>query len=79
MEPRKPALDPYLDAKMRIEALDATQRLRLIAEVAAGLRDELGSLPQDRSLLELQGLGKSIWQAIDVDEYLRQERSSWDG
>jgi hypothetical protein len=26
-------------------------------------------------LLELQGLGKGIWQGVDVDEYLRRERS----
>jgi hypothetical protein len=29
------------------------------------------------SVLELRGLGKEIWQDIDVDEYIRQERESW--
>jgi hypothetical protein len=29
------------------------------------------------SVLELRGLGKEIWQDIDVDEYIRQERASW--
>jgi hypothetical protein len=24
------------------------------------------------------GLGKEIWQSVDVDAYLVQERSSWD-
>jgi hypothetical protein len=24
-------------------------------------------------------IGKSIWQGVDVDEYLRRERSSWSG
>jgi len=32
-----------------------------------------------RSLLELRGLGKDIWQGVDVADYLSQERSSWDG
>jgi len=32
-----------------------------------------------RSLMELDGLGSEIWQAVDIDQYLRQERSSWNG
>ncbi len=30
-----------------------------------------------RSLLELSGLGKEVWQGINVDEYIRNERD-WD-
>jgi AbrB family looped-hinge helix DNA binding protein len=29
------------------------------------------------SLRNLKGLGKEIWQAIDVDEYIKKERESW--
>ncbi len=32
-----------------------------------------------RSIFELKGLGKEIWQDIDVREYLDGERSSWSG
>ncbi len=32
-----------------------------------------------RSIMELRGLGKDIWQNIDVDAYINQERDSWDG
>jgi MoaA/NifB/PqqE/SkfB family radical SAM enzyme len=32
-----------------------------------------------RSLLELEGLGEDVWQGVDVNEYLRRERSSWNG
>lgn len=31
-----------------------------------------------RSIMELQGLGKEIWEGIDPDEYVAQERDSWD-
>jgi predicted nucleic acid-binding protein len=27
-----------------------------------------------RSLLELEGLGRDVWQGVEVDEYLRRER-----
>jgi len=32
-----------------------------------------------RSILELQGLGKEIWQGVDAQEYIEQERASWNG
>lgn len=31
-----------------------------------------------RSILELRGLGKETWEGIDPDEYVAQERDSWD-
>jgi hypothetical protein len=29
------------------------------------------------SIMELQGLGKEVWQDIDVDEYVNQLRDEW--
>ena len=68
---------PYDKAKRYVEALPPGDQLRLIAELAGRL-GHLERRPR-RSLLELRGLGKSAWQGIDVDEYLRAERSSWGG
>jgi hypothetical protein len=53
------------------------EQLRLMSELAASLSAELD--PQPRSLMELDGLGREVWQGVDVEEFLRQERSSWDG
>ena len=68
----------YDQAKRSVQALGPADRLRLIAELVGQLSGELDRQPR-RSLLELQGLGKNVWQGVDVDEYLRQERSSWNG
>jgi len=68
----------YEQAKRSVEALGPADQLRLIAELVARLSGELDRQPR-RSLLELQGLGKAVWQGVDVDEYLRRERSSWNG
>jgi hypothetical protein len=35
--------------------------------------------PPRRSILELDGLGKEIWAGVDPDQYLAEERHSWDG
>jgi len=38
-----------------------------------------GASPRKHSVLELRGLGKQVWAGVDPDEYVHQERSSWDG
>ncbi len=68
---------PYENAKRSVEALGPADQLRLVAELASRLSGELNRQP--RSLLELQGLGKDVWQDIDVAAYLNRERSSWNG
>jgi hypothetical protein len=67
----------YENAKRSVEALGPTDQLRLVSELASRLSGELNRRP--RSLLELEGLGADVWQDVDVDEYLRRERSSWNG
>ena len=67
----------YENARKSIEALAPADQLRLIAELGSRLSASLDRQP--RSLLELEGLGQEVWQGVDVDEYLRRERSSWDG
>jgi len=69
--------DSYETAKKSVEALPPAEQLRLLSELAASLSAELD--PRPRSLMELDGLGREVWQSVDVEEYLRQERSSWDG
>ena len=32
-----------------------------------------------RSIMELQGLGKDLWKGIDAQEYVDEERASWNG
>ena len=31
-----------------------------------------------RQLSELKGLGKELWQKVDVEKYLNEERNSWE-
>lgn len=33
---------------------------------------------KERSIMELAGLGKEIWKGTDIENYIKEERNSWD-
>lgn len=36
------------------------------------------TISKKHSITELAGLGKEIWEGIDVEKYINEERNSWD-
>lgn len=63
-----------------IKTLSAAERLRLVALIADNLAiqsTELAEKPK-RSIMELHGLGKEIWEGIDAQEYVNELRKEWD-
>jgi hypothetical protein len=60
-----------------IRLLDAAQRRRLLEELETLVQQESDST--DVSILSLQGLGREMWEGIDAQTYVRQERASWPG
>ena len=58
--------------------LDRIDQLRLLEEIAGAIRKKYAE-EEKRSLLELAGLGKELWQNIDVEKYVDTERESWNG
>lgn len=50
----------------------------LLEKLMADLRQRLEG-QQYHSIMELKGLGKELWQGIDVEKYIEEERSSWRG
>ncbi|MDT7542365.1 MAG: hypothetical protein QOE33_2269 [Acidobacteriota bacterium] len=63
-----------------IKPLPPADRLRLLAMMAQGLTNSEAANGQQakRSILELGGLGKEIWEGIDAQEYVNELRSEWD-
>ena len=55
---------PYENARKSLEALSPADQLRLVAELMTRLSTELD---------------QEVWQGIDIGDYLRRERSSWNG
>jgi hypothetical protein len=69
---------PYEHVLRNVESLSRAEQLRLISELAENLRVE--AAPETRtSILDLQGLGKEIWQGTDAQDYVDRERESWNG
>jgi hypothetical protein len=62
--------------KELVEAREELDRIR--AAQAAGATSVDPSHKQ-HSIRELRGLGKEIWAGIDAQQYIREERDSWDG
>jgi predicted RNA-binding protein len=61
-----------------IKELNMADQLRLLEEMAGLIRRRTteGHL---RSILELRGKGKQLWQRIGVQKYIDEERASWNG
>jgi hypothetical protein len=70
------ATDHSHEILKQVQALSHNEQRELVAQIEEGLR---APRPARRKLAELRGLGKEIWAGVDVREYLRKERESWDG
>ena len=64
--------------KIYEEALNLrdSDKLSLISKLVSSI--QVKEKPKKRSLLELKGLGKEVWQNINVDEYINDLRNEWD-
>jgi hypothetical protein len=60
-----------------VKPLPDKEKLRLIAKVSTDLAETETEKPK-RSLLELEGLGKEIWEGIDAQEYVNELRNEWE-
>lgn len=67
----------YKKALEIASSLSPAERLNLIQELTAIVAKNSQSTKR-HSILELRGLGKEIWQGIDTQKYIDDERSSWD-
>ena len=68
----------YESALSMAESLSPEEQLRLIKELKVRASEGVAPEPQ-HSIMELCGLGKEIWEGIDAQEYVNNERASWNG
>jgi len=68
--------------KKQVRPLTSEERLRLARWILDDLVEEGTDMatpaPRRRSLMELEGLGKEIWEGVDVEAYVNELRDEWD-
>ncbi len=61
-----------------IQRLTPEELVNLLELISATLKQRISPKQATHSIMELEGLGAEIWNGIDAQEYVRQERASWD-
>ena len=56
----------------------ARQDRRSISQEVIQLLAEALAAERPRSVLELRGLGKTVWSEVDAGRHVARERDSWD-
>jgi plasmid stability protein len=51
---------------------------RSVAQEVTYILSQAVAEPEPLSILELRGLGKEVWESIDVARHVAEERRSWD-
>ncbi|MEH2448407.1 MAG: hypothetical protein V7K18_22320 [Nostoc sp.] len=69
----------YQEVLLQAKSLTPEEQIRLIEDLSSLIRQQVMTLKPKRSILELRGLGKEIWNGVDAQEYVNQERDSWNG
>jgi hypothetical protein len=70
----------YSELLARVSSLDPAVQMRLVEDLSSLTRQRTSPPRQnDKGIMELEGLGREIWQNRDAQEYVHQERDSWNG
>jgi hypothetical protein len=68
----------YQDIRSQVQTLTPDEQLCLLEELAGMLRNRMVTRSK-QNIMALEGLGKEIWQGLDAQAYVEQERDSWNG
>jgi len=71
-------MSTYHEVRSLAKSLTPNEQMQLIEELLGSIRQRVTLTPKPkRSILELRGLGKEVWHGIDAQDYVNQERESW--
>lgn len=63
--------------KRDLAGLDLADYHEILEAVMAMMKSGDEKVEAPGSLLELKGLGKELWESVDVAAYINQERDTW--
>ncbi len=59
------------------KGLNLPEQLQLLEALTRMVRHQVEKT-ESHNIMDLEGLGAEIWQGIDAQDYVNQERASWD-
>jgi hypothetical protein len=68
----------YDDYVRGIPFLSVDEQLRLIKVLSTALQKSTAKKKAKYSIMMFEGLGADVWKGIDAQEYVQNERESWD-
>ncbi len=70
----------YEDVLNQVRLLSSEEQLQLLEDIAAMLRQRVKNTQRPKhNVMELEGMAKKLWEGIDVEKFIDEERNSWDG
>ena len=69
--------DAYRKVLQMAEKLPLEEQLQLIEDLMSVARYKIKA-KRAHNITELRGLGKEIWEGVDVEKYIDEERNSWE-
>lgn len=67
----------YNDVVATLPTLAPDEQLNLLEVLSSVLKRALQPRVERHTLLELEGLGAGVWTKVNVEDYIRKERDSW--
>ena len=68
----------YEDYVQGIDKLKPEQQLSLVELLTANIKKQLQTTSGKHKVTELDGLGSEIWKEIETEQYIQNERNTWD-
>jgi predicted nucleic acid-binding protein len=72
------AHDEYSSLISKVKELSLHDQIRLLEQIASLVRHRTEDDTCAHSILEMRGKNKQVWESIDVNKYINDERQSWD-
>lgn len=66
----------YEEILQKAQLLPSEELDRLLQDLAT-MSQQRKKRQRRHSIMELKGLGKEVWEGIDVEKYIDEERNSW--
>lgn len=70
-------MSDYEEVLNQARKLSLVEQARLVEALSKLVRARIQAWPK-HNVMEFEGVAKDFWKGIDVEQYIEEERNSWD-